>query len=60
MADIEITQAEADALISMEKHCTEGKTWLFPQPEADWRWSWRHQIGEAPGSSEDDAKWLRG
>jgi hypothetical protein len=30
MADIDITQAEADALIAMEKHCFEDKSWLFP------------------------------
>jgi len=32
MADIDIPQAEADALIVMEKHCVETKTWLFPEP----------------------------
>lgn len=32
MADINITQAEADQLIAMEKHCIEEKTWLFPEP----------------------------
>jgi hypothetical protein len=32
MADIDIPQAEADALIAMEKHCVENKTWLFPEP----------------------------
>jgi hypothetical protein len=32
MAEIEITQAEADGLIAMEKHCSEDKEWLFPQP----------------------------
>ena|SRR5579862_2076454 len=32
MADIDITQAEADALIAMEKGCTEEKRWLFPAP----------------------------
>ena len=31
MADIDITQAEADALIAMEKHCVEDKSWLFPE-----------------------------
>ena len=32
MAEIEITQAEADALIAMEKHCFDDREWLFPQP----------------------------
>jgi len=32
MADIDILQAEADALIAMEKQCVENKTWLFPEP----------------------------
>jgi len=32
MADIDIPQAEADALIAMEKQCVENKTWLFPEP----------------------------
>ena len=32
MADIDIPQAEADALIAMEKHCAESKNWLFPEP----------------------------
>ncbi len=32
MADIDISQAEADALIAMEKHCVENKGWLFPEP----------------------------
>jgi hypothetical protein len=31
MADIDIPQAEADALIAIEKHCFEDKSWLFPQ-----------------------------
>jgi hypothetical protein len=30
MADIDITQEEADALIAMEKRCAEDKEWLFP------------------------------
>jgi hypothetical protein len=30
VADIDITQADADALIAMEKHCIEEKSWLFP------------------------------
>ena len=30
MADIDIPQAEADALIAMEKHYIENATWLFP------------------------------
>ena len=30
MADIDIRQDEADALIAMEKHCVEDKSWLFP------------------------------
>ena len=30
MADIEITQAEADALIEMEKRRVDDKEWLFP------------------------------
>jgi hypothetical protein len=34
MADIDITQAEADDLIAMEKHCIEEKIWLFPQAGA--------------------------
>lgn len=29
---IDIPQAEADALIAMEKRCVEQKTWLFPEP----------------------------
>jgi hypothetical protein len=33
MADIDIPQAEADALIAMEKRCVEENiTWLFPDP----------------------------
>lgn len=32
MADIDISQAEADALIAMEKHSVEAKDWLFPEP----------------------------
>jgi len=32
MADIDISQAEADTLIAMEKHCVESKIWLFPEP----------------------------
>jgi hypothetical protein len=32
MADIDITQAEADALMAMEKRCAEEKEWLFPAP----------------------------
>jgi hypothetical protein len=32
MADIDIPQADADALIAMEKQCVENKTWLFPEP----------------------------
>jgi len=32
MADIEITQAEADALVQMEKRCSEETEWLFPVP----------------------------
>jgi hypothetical protein len=32
MADIDIPQAEADALIAMEKHCVESKSGLFPEP----------------------------
>lgn len=32
MADVDISQAEADALIAMEKHCVENKSWLFPEP----------------------------
>jgi hypothetical protein len=32
MADINITQAEADALIAMEKQCIDDKRWLFPGP----------------------------
>lgn len=30
IADIDISQTEADALIEMEKHCPEDKIWLFP------------------------------
>jgi hypothetical protein len=30
MAEIDITQAEADALMAMEKRCAEEKEWLFP------------------------------
>ena len=32
MADIDISQAEADALIAMEKLCVENRNWLFPEP----------------------------
>ena len=32
MADIEISQAEADALIAIEKQCVEERNWLFPEP----------------------------
>jgi len=32
MADIDITQAEADDLIAMEKCCGDEKEWLFPVP----------------------------
>jgi hypothetical protein len=32
MADIEIIQADADALMQMEKCCVEEKEWLFPIP----------------------------
>jgi hypothetical protein len=30
MADIVLTQSEADALIGMEKHCADNKQWDFP------------------------------
>lgn len=32
MADMDISQAEADALIAMEKQCAEDKSCLFPEP----------------------------
>lgn len=32
MADIDITQAEADSLIAMEKHRADEKEWTFPPP----------------------------
>jgi hypothetical protein len=32
MADIDITQADADALIAMEKQRTDDKQWFFPDP----------------------------
>lgn len=32
MAEIDITQAEADVLIVMEKHCLDDRQWLFPAP----------------------------
>ena len=32
MADINLTQAEADSLIAMEKHCLDDKVLLFPGP----------------------------
>ncbi|MBV9499496.1 MAG: hypothetical protein JO138_08980 [Acidobacteriaceae bacterium] len=32
MADINISQAEADALISMEKQRVDDKQWFFPEP----------------------------
>lgn len=32
MADIDITQAEADALIAMEKHRADDKDCIFPEP----------------------------
>ncbi len=34
MADVDIPQAEADALIAMEKQCVDKKNWLFPGPGA--------------------------
>ena len=34
MANIEITQAEADALIAMEKQRTDDEDWTFPGPGA--------------------------
>lgn len=37
MADLDITQAEADALIAMEKHRADDKDCLFPEPAAGWR-----------------------
>ncbi|HEY3456942.1 MAG TPA: hypothetical protein VGK64_20355 [Bryobacteraceae bacterium] len=32
MADINITQADADTLIAMEKQCVDDKQWSFPVP----------------------------
>lgn len=32
MADIDITQAEADHLMAMDKRCQEDKDWQFPAP----------------------------
>jgi hypothetical protein len=32
MAEIDLTQIEADALIAMEKHRTDDKEWAFPGP----------------------------
>src|SRR5262245_24084854 len=32
MAEIEITQADAEALIAMEKICAEDRDWTFPGP----------------------------
>lgn len=32
MADIDIPQAEAGALMAMEKRCAEEMEWLFPAP----------------------------
>ena len=32
MAEIEITQVEADHLMAMEKRCQEDKDWIFPNP----------------------------
>jgi len=32
MAEFDISQAEADLLIGMEKLCQDDRTWLFPQP----------------------------
>lgn len=32
MADVNITQAEADLLIAMEKHRLDDQVWLFPGP----------------------------
>src|SRR6185437_186560 len=32
MADANITQAEADSLIAMEKHRLDDQAWLFPAP----------------------------
>ncbi len=32
MADINITQDEADKLIAMEERCADEKDWLFPAP----------------------------
>jgi len=34
MADIDMPQTEADALIAMEKHCVENKSWSFPHAGA--------------------------
>jgi hypothetical protein len=30
MAEINLTQAEADALIALEKHCVDNQTWDYP------------------------------
>jgi hypothetical protein len=32
MADINLTQDEADKLLAMEKHAVDEKEWLFPPP----------------------------
>ena len=32
MADIDLTQTEADRLIAMQKHCSEDREWNFPAP----------------------------
>jgi hypothetical protein len=32
MADIDLSQAEADALIAMDKQRVDDKQWLFPGP----------------------------
>ena len=32
MADIDIPQVEADALMTMEKHSVDDQDWLFPRP----------------------------
>jgi hypothetical protein len=39
MADIEIAQAEADALMAMEKRFVDDAGWTFPGPVSEKRWS---------------------
>jgi hypothetical protein len=39
MADIDITQSEADALIKMEKRFVDDADWTFPAAASGSRWN---------------------